>query len=315
VIFSVAMTLSPAQNTGISSVPSVRHARWRDNRAPWLLATWLALPACSRPAQEPPSSTAPSAATPTTATPPASPTRTAPPAGQTGSVEGVVSFTGAIPPLRPVAIDAETARRPGCAEAASRYYADYFGVSAPGPMAEALVTVDAHSDAQLPARRRFAIFRDCSITPRVLVMSLEDTLVLRAETAQHHIPKVDGMGGTIAQLLQRSEDQEKTLTRPGRYILHSVTSPNWMQTPLLVTPNAFYDQTDRAGHFRIDHLPPGTYTIHAWFPNTAPVDASVTIRAGEVTRRDFSLTALPADQIRPNQPENTPAPPAGAAIP
>ena len=309
------MTLSPLQNTGISRAPSGRHPRCRDNRAPWLLATWLAIPACSRPAQEPPSSTATPPATPATPATPTTPARNVAPAGQTGSVEGVVSFTGAVPPLRPVTIDAETARRPGCAEAASRYYADYFGVSAPGPMPEALVTVDARSDAQLPTRRRFAIFRDCTITPRVLVMSLEDTLVLRAETAQHHIPKVDGMGGTIAQLLQRSEDQEKTLTRPGRYILHSVTFPLWMQTPLLVTPNAFYDQTDRAGHFRIDHLPPGTYTIHAWFPNTAPVDASVTIRAGEVARRDFSLTALPADQIRANQPENLAAQPSAPAIP
>jgi hypothetical protein len=122
------------------------------------------------------------------------------------------------------------------------------------------------------------------------------------------------MGASIAQLLQRSEDQEKTLTRPGRYILHSVNFPNWMQTPLLVTPNSFYDQTDREGHYRVERLPPGTYTMHAWFPNTREVTASVTVRAGETARRDFSLSALPAEQIRPNQPEAPPAP-SGPVIP
>lgn len=306
-IFSAAMAPSPTKKPRVSSAS----ARRRDNRAPWLLATWLALPACNRPAQEPPSGATP-------AQPPAAPTTPAQPmapsSNETGAVEGVVAFTGAVPPLRPVTVDAETARRPGCAEAASRYYADYFGVSGEGPMPEVVVTVDAHSTAPLTGRRRIAYFRDCSIVPRVLVMSLEDTLVLRAETAQHHIPKVDGMGASIAQLLQRSEDQEKTLTRPGRYILHSVNFPNWMQTPLLVTPNSFYDQTDREGHYRVERLPPGTYTMHAWFPNTREVTASVTVRAGETARRDFSLSALPAEQIRPNQPEAPPAP-SGPVIP
>ena len=69
-----------------------------------------------------------------------------------------------------------------------------------------------------------------------------------------------------------------------------------------------YDQTDREGHYRVERLPPGTYTMHAWFPNTREVTASVTVRAGETARRDFSLSALPAEQIRPNQPEAPPAP-------
>jgi len=303
------MTRLPTKKNGDSpvSVGVLRHCMHG------LLATLLALTACNRPTQEP--STPAPPPTPSDASVSSARAGTpAPSPNETGSVEGVVSFTGPLPPLRPVTIDAETARRPGCAEAASRYYANYFGVSGEGPMPEAVVTVDAHSTAQLPTRRRYAYFRDCSIVPRILVMSLEDTLVLRAETSQHHIPKVDGMGATIAQLLQRREDQEKTLTRPGRYILHSVNFPPWMQTPLLVTPNTFYDQTDREGHYRIDHLPPGTYTMHAWFPNTREVTTSVTIRAGEVARRDFSLSALPADQIRPNQPE-TPPTPAGPIIP
>lgn len=296
------MALSRTKNPAPPRAPATRP----DNRGPWLLATSLAILACQRATQEP-AAPAPAASPAAPAASPVGPA--APVRGDTGSVEGVVSFTGPVPPLRPVPIDAETARRPGCGEAASRYYADYFGVSGQGPMPEAVVTVDAHSTAQLPRRRRYAYFRDCSIAPRVLVMSLEDTLVLRAETAQHHIPKVDGQGATIAQLLQRSEDQEKTLARPGRYILHSVNFPTWMQTPLLVTPNSFYDQSDREGHYRIDHLPPGTYTMHAWFPNTREVQGTVTVRAGAVARQDFSLSALPAEQIRPNQPETAPAGP------
>lgn len=144
-------------------------------------------------------------------------------------------------------------------------------------------------------------------------MALGDELFMHAETNAYHLPKVDGLGSTISQLLQRGEDQAKHVMQPGRYIIHSVTFPPWMQTPLVVTPNPFYDQTDREGHYRIEHLPPGTYTMHAWFPNATPVDATVTVRAGETTRQNLSLTPFPDAQIRPNQPPTLPD--AGPVIP
>lgn len=278
------------------------------------LTTWLALAGCNRGAQEPSSPHSSDTHPPTTPTAPA-PAATPAPSGPTGAVEGIVSLTGTLPPPHPAVVDPETARRAGCEEAGRDYYGNYFGVTAPGAMPEAIVTVDAHTTARPPVRRRMAIFRDCSIVPRILAVALGDTLVLRSETSQHHLPKVDGQGATIAQLLRRGEDQEKFIERPGRYILHSVNFPTWMQTPLVVTPNPFYDQTDREGHFRIEHLPPGTYTMHAWFPNTTPVDASVTIRANETAHQNFSLTPLPPEQIRPNQPDNLPTRPTGPVIP
>jgi Carboxypeptidase regulatory-like domain len=232
--------------------------------------------------------------------------------GPTGTLEGVVSITAPIPPPRPITDTAETLRRPGCTEAATRYYANVFGVTEPGVMPEAIVTVDAHTTVAAAPRRRYAFFRDCHIAPRILAMTLGDELFLRAETNEHHLPKVDGLGATIAQLLNRGEDQQKFIQRPGRYILHSVNYPNWMQAPLVVTPNSFYDQTDREGHYRIEHVPVGTYTAHAWFPGTTPVNISVTVRSGEVTTQNFSITPLPADQIRPPQ---SPVIDAGPVIP
>ncbi|MEZ4409872.1 MAG: carboxypeptidase-like regulatory domain-containing protein [Polyangiales bacterium] len=225
------------------------------------------------------------------------------PSGPTGSVEGVVRLTGPVPQPTPLNADVETMNRPGCRAAAYEYYARPFGVTEPGPLPEAIVTVDARAPGRPPPpRNRYANFHDCTIEPRILAMSLNDRLILHAETNQHHLPKVDGMGATIAQLLNRGEDQEPHVVRPGRYILHSVNFPNWMQTPLVVTPNWFYDQTNREGRFRVDHLPPGTYTMHAWFPGARAVDATVTITANGVAHQDFALTPLPPGEYRPPQP-------------
>lgn len=265
------------------------------------LSTWLALPGCNRPTPEP-SRPTPSPSADAAAARPATPA----PALATGAVEGFVRLTGSVPAPQPVVIDGDVARMRGCAESARGYYANPFGITAPGLLPEALVTVDAHSATPPRPRRRHVTFNDCSIEPRIMAMSLNDVLVLHASTDAHHLTKVDGMGATIAQMLMPSEDQEKHLVRPGRYIIHSVLFPRWMQTPLVVTPNWFYDQTDREGHYRVDGVPVGTHTMHAWFPGAGPVDATITITAGATARQDFALSPLPPSAVRP------PGPPADA---
>lgn len=232
----------------------------------------------------------------------------------TGAVSGVIRLNGRLGRFPPIALDAGTASRTGCRDAAERIYTNPFPIEAPGLMPEALVTVDARSAVRPPRRQRVATFFDCSISPRVLAMSLNDQIVLHAETDEHPIPKVDGMGATIARMLFRGQDQEPVgMRRPGRYILHSVIHPHWLQTPVLVTPNWFYDQSDREGRYRVDHLPPGTYVMHAWYPGTTEVTASVTITAGATATQDFTLTALPIDRIAPLQPPE--AQDAGPVIP
>jgi hypothetical protein len=69
------------------------------------------------------------------------------PDGPTGSIAGVVRINGPLPAPVPIPVDAETARRPGCAEAAQNWYARLFPVSQPGPLPWAVVTADARSQA------------------------------------------------------------------------------------------------------------------------------------------------------------------------
>lgn len=260
-----------------------------------LLTTGLALAGCNRPAPEPhsPAPAVVDAGAARVRTP-------APPSGPTGAVEGVVRLTGVVPPPEPIAIDADVGRMRGCPESARGYYANPYGITAAGPLPLAMVTVDApRAGGAPPPRRRYATFNDCSIEPRFLAMHLDDTLVLHASTDARHLTKVDGMGATIAQMLMPNEDQEKTLQRPGRYILHSVLFPNWMQTPLIAVRNPFYDQANREGRYRIANVPAGTYTMHAWFPGLQDVSASVTITAGATAQMDFALAAQPIAAVRP----------------
>ena len=77
------------------------------------------------------------------------------------------------------------------------------------------------------------------------------------------------------EMLNRGEDQSKSVQRPGRYIIHSVNFPNWMQTPLLVTTFA--------GEHRIEVLKPG----FARYQN------EVVVEAGRGAALDAFLTVEP----------------------
>jgi hypothetical protein len=62
-----------------------------------------------------------------------------------------------------------------------------------------------------------------------------------------------------------------------------------MAAKVLVLANQFFAVTDEAGHFKIEGVPPGTYTIVAWVAKGEPWRGEVTIAAGEATR--LSITA------------------------
>ena len=57
-----------------------------------------------------------------------------------------------------------------------------------------------------------------------------------------------------------------------------------MEAWILVRDNPFFAITDAEGHYRIEHVPAGTYTVKAWQPKLTEGTQSVSVLAeGEVT--------------------------------
>jgi plastocyanin len=55
-----------------------------------------------------------------------------------------------------------------------------------------------------------------------------------------------------------------------------------MSAFVLVFSHPFFDVTDTDGRFRLDNVPPGTYTVVAWYEGEARTSRSVTVPAGGV---------------------------------
>src|SRR5205085_8694307 len=67
---------------------------------------------------------------------------------------------------------------------------------------------------------------DCDMVPRVLFASTGDRIVFHADTRLPHLPHIEGIGAAIDQaLIPHQDDQVRTITDPGRYVVNSRTMP------------------------------------------------------------------------------------------
>lgn len=57
-----------------------------------------------------------------------------------------------------------------------------------------------------------------------------------------------------------------------------------MRATILVLDTPIFAATDEAGRFRIDGVPPGTYTLHVWWNPRAQTEQSITLISGETLK-------------------------------
>jgi len=66
----------------------------------------------------------------------------------------------------------------------------------------------------------------------------------------------------------------------------------YMESWAMAVNNPYYALTDERGSFSIDHVPPGTYQLIVWHPQTGPgVTRTVTVRPGGTVVEQVALTA------------------------
>ncbi len=64
----------------------------------------------------------------------------------------------------------------------------------------------------------------------------------------------------------------------------------WMTSWLIVQDNPYYVLTDGNGNFKIEDVPPGTYTLQAWQESLGKVTQEVTVKSGEASTANFEMT-------------------------
>ena len=212
------------------------------------------------------------------------------------SITGIVTFDGAAPTLRPLAMDAD----PACAKKHS------------GPVpSEALVLGTGNAMANvmvwvskgLPAGKTWAApttpvvidQNGCQYKPHVMgIMVGQAYKILNSDGILHNIhtlPKINrpfnqGQPATVKEMTTTFPKPEMVF--PIKCDIHP-----WMNANLAVFTNPFFSVTGTDGKFTISGLDPGTYEITAWQEKLGTQTASVTVGGADTKAQNFKF-ALPA---------------------
>lgn len=206
------------------------------------------------------------------------------------SITGTVTYTGKVPNLRPLSMDAD----PVCAAKHSSPVANEMLTLGPGnTMANIMVRVKSAvpGDYKAPSQPAVIDQDGCQYKPHVLGLMVGQTLQLRNSDGLlhnvHALPKVN-TPFNMAMPASRTEAETSFGKAEGMFLVKCDIHP-WMSAYVGVFTNPFFDVTDESGKFSIEGLPPGTYEVEAWHEKLGVQTGSVTVAAGQTATVDFTF--------------------------
>lgn len=211
-------------------------------------------------------------------------------AASAGTITGTVTYTGKVPALKPLSMDAD----PACASKHTSPVASEVLVLGTGnTMANVMVRVKTAVPGTFTAPAQPAVIdqKGCVYIPHVLGVMVGQTLKLRNSDGVlhnvHALPKVN-TPFNMAMPANRTEADTKFGKEEGMFLVKCDVHP-WMQSYVGVFSNPFFAVSGKDGKFTISNIPPGTYELEAWHEKLGVKTASVTVTADKPGSANFAF--------------------------
>lgn len=131
--------------------------------------------------------------------------------------------------------------------------------------------------------------RDTAFVPAALVIPVGTTVSFpNGDPFFHNVFSYSAGARFDLGRYPRGESKEVTFDKPGIVKVYCEVH-EFMRAVIVVVENPFNAVVDSQGRFRIEGIPPGTYTFVAWHPDLDPVERQVQIPAGGTARFDAEL--------------------------
>ena len=212
------------------------------------------------------------------------------PALAASAISGTVTYSGKVPNLKPLSMDAD----PACA---SKHDApvpnEMLTLGAGNGMANVMVRVKSPVAGSFTAPTAPAVIdqKGCQYHPHVVGLMVGQTLKLRNSDGLlhnvHALPKVN-TPFNMAMPANRTEADHKFGKEEGMFLVKCDVHP-WMSAYVGIFANPFFAVSGPDGKFSIDGLPDGTYEVEAWHEKLGVKTGSVTIAGGKSATIDFSF--------------------------
>ena len=207
-----------------------------------------------------------------------------------GTIDGVVTLSGAVPAQAPIKISKNQ---------------DYCGQTIPDPaytvdsnggLANVIVYLkDITKGKAAPAEPLSLVNVKCMFAPRVQGAMVSEQVKISSEDPVLHNthPQNSDTNATIFNVALPFKGFSVTKPLPNMPMMIKVKcdAHEWMHAWIMELEHPYYATTGADGHFTIKDVPPGTYTLAVWHEAAGEKSAPVVVVAGQTVKSKISLAA------------------------
>ena len=127
--------------------------------------------------------------------------------------------------------------------------------------------------------------RGCSFNPHVVVIPAGGTLdILNNDGILHNIHTHSTVNPSINKAQPKFKKKLSEKFEKPEIIKLACDAHAWMNGWIVVAAHPYYTVTDQNGGFKLENVPPGTYTLEVWHESLGKVTREVTVKPLEGTQ-------------------------------
>jgi plastocyanin len=216
-------------------------------------------------------------------------------AAATSQITGTVKLDGQAPHQKPI----DMSKDPACAQTSGgKPTTENVVVGENGGLANVVVYISqglTGNEAGTPSQPATMDQKGCQYVPHVVAMNVGQHLtVVNSDKTAHNIhPQPNPTGGNAQWNKSQTVGSgpidvawtNEEVAIPVKCNIHP-----WMRAYIAVVKGPF-GLSNETGSFKLDNVPPGTYTLTAWQETYGTQTQKVTVAAGKPVTADFSFKA------------------------
>jgi plastocyanin len=217
-------------------------------------------------------------------------------ASATGQISGTVKLDGTAPHQKPI----DMSKDPACAQVrgGAPATAENVVVGPNGGLANVVVYISeglTGNEAAIPSQPATIDQKGCVYVPHVVALGVgQHMTVLNSDKTAHNIhPQPSPTGGNAQWNKSQTVGAgpiEVAWTNQEVAIPVKCNIHPWMRGYIAVVKGPFGLSND-TGSFKLDNVPPGSYTLTAWQETYGTQTQKVTVTAGKPATTDFTFKA------------------------
>jgi Carboxypeptidase regulatory-like domain len=213
------------------------------------------------------------------------------PSAATGNVEGIISYTGTPPKMKPI----DMAKEPSCAKQHATPVMTESVSARPGNTLEDVVVYVSAGDMGGPATQPVTYEqKGCQYIPHVAAMEVNQPLeIYTRDQTSHNIHPMAKVNSEWNRSQPPGAPPIKVTYEKAEFIPVKCNVHPWMHGYFAVLGTSHYSVSDDNGKFSLKGLPPGKYTLTAWQEKFGTQTQDVTVSSGGTAKVNFTFKALP----------------------